>query len=213
MSGLLLVRDPSAARSAAGERATVLRMYYTPGWGSIATTTVAVVAIVITSFYNSRTLRAASSRFETEKSDRLRDKRRDSIVEVLHNVGRLTAVWNAIYTENRKALADASPGTDTGQRAEFEKYIRGDAMDVVTDLDRALIAAELLAGDGTSEHHIHALRAYLLDVAKYFQELPRQFPVSDHSLTERRRLYAEDFMAKNAEALRVLAIKIYQRGA
>jgi hypothetical protein len=190
-------------------------MYYTPGWGSVATATVAVVAIVVTSVYNSRTLRAAASRFEFEKSERLMDKRRESIVDVLHHVGRLKAVWNAIGVANLKALA--TEGTDDSLQEKFEQFITKDAMDVVADLDRALIAAELLAQTGAvgggpgTEHYVHALRADLLQVAEFFQQLPSTFPIDDRLLAERRRLYVEVLMAKNAEALRVAALERYQR--
>lgn len=38
--------------------------YYTPGWGALATTTVAVIAVVANIYTNKRTLRASAAQFE-----------------------------------------------------------------------------------------------------------------------------------------------------
>jgi hypothetical protein len=46
-------------------------MYYTAGWGTVATTAVAVVALIVTTTFSSLTLRAAASKFAAEKSERL----------------------------------------------------------------------------------------------------------------------------------------------
>src|SRR4051812_20409032 len=114
-------------------------MYYTPGWGSIATTTVAVVALVATSIYNSRTLRAAASRFQSEVSERRQDKHDEAVVDVLHHYGQLRVVWRVLANENQNATTGGDSGE--GARGRVSEYIRGDVLGIVGDLDRALIAA------------------------------------------------------------------------
>jgi hypothetical protein len=127
---------------------------------------------------------------------------------VLHLTGRMKTVWSVIVGQNAQASDTDSIDATAGER--LAHYVTNDALDVAAELDRALIAAELLAENVMVEHYIHALRADLLQVIDFFHQLPAMFPIEQRVLAARQQLYVEELMANNAEALRVAALRLYQ---
>lgn len=57
-------------------------MFYTPGWGSLATSVIALSAIGVSTYWNWRTLRASDQRSADDRGERTLDRKRAAIADV-----------------------------------------------------------------------------------------------------------------------------------
>lgn len=71
-------------------------MYYTPGWGSLATSIIALSAIGVSTYWNRRTLSAAGDRAKEERDERQADRKRQALSQALGAGGEYIDAMSAV---------------------------------------------------------------------------------------------------------------------
>ncbi|MDH6280986.1 hypothetical protein [Prescottella agglutinans] len=133
-------------------------MYYTPGWGALATTTVAVVAVVVSAIGNWIALRRSAdqfatnqettqSRFRAEQAERVSNQQRASMVDVIHCATKWMSTLTVVSSQMAR-IATAGAGKARVSAAHtFRQDFLAVHMVVASDFERALTEAEILATD------------------------------------------------------------------
>ncbi|MFC3966178.1 hypothetical protein [Nocardia jiangsuensis] len=121
---------------------------YTPGWGSLGTITVGVLAVAVASFWNHRTLSRVEQRYQDDLREAHHDRVRDAILDVVHH----TTMWALAFNEYRSLVqreVAANPSTQEEATAA-EKRMRAastESASTQNDLRRSLWSAQLVVDD------------------------------------------------------------------
>lgn len=133
--------------------------YYTPGWGALATVTVALLALVVSTWFNVRTLRRSSEQL-SQASRQFRQLRDDNLTDKLRvEIAGLLAAMNErdwrIAVAERQMNAIRDPGDTSTERgiAELDLALKAVVAEHLTPMHlRAfnhLFTMELLTDDPT----------------------------------------------------------------
>ncbi|MFI2233566.1 hypothetical protein [Nocardia testacea] len=120
---------------------------YTPGWGSLASICVGLVAVLAASYWNYRTLTRVEERYQADLREAHADKVRDSIMEVVHQ----TTLWAYAFKDYRSLVTRELAAVSSQEQATAaEMRIREKAnlhVHAHNELRRALWSAQLVVDD------------------------------------------------------------------
>ncbi|MEU6833073.1 hypothetical protein ABZ894_30885 [Nocardia beijingensis] len=120
---------------------------FTPGWGSLGSITVGLLAVLVASYWNYRTLNRVEERYQDDLREAHADKVRDSILDVVHQ----TTQWAWAFKQYRDlTIREFATVGSQDEATAAEKRIRAEIDKVATanyNLRRALWAAQLIVDD------------------------------------------------------------------
>ncbi|MUL80507.1 MULTISPECIES: hypothetical protein [unclassified Mycolicibacterium] len=110
--------------------------YYTPGWGALATVTVATVSLIASVVISQRTLRRSAEQFQQGRIDARTDKLRAEIIQLITTIaerGRQAAAMRPRMHELMKLIKTIDPA-DAQAVEEMRDAIRAMAADTAIEL-------------------------------------------------------------------------------
>jgi hypothetical protein len=173
--------------------------YYTPGWGALATTTVALIAVLVNIYTNRRTLRASATHFETSQKraqnaldtsiEQFQQLREDTRLDKLRI--EIIGLVNALAERRTRLDIAVSRIHDTLDKLDLSEFRPPDTagLDRADHAMRGAMAEEFWDVYARVSAHAFAIRMLTTDAS-----ILRQLNDIQEAVAMERRLYEFDVM-------------------